>query len=101
VRRVDGQWHTAPSPVNLEGKKSTTFRGFMIMAEVDGERGHGYFVPAVKSKKLAGRLDCAGLPTTCPDTAACQVHGMHCILVISSSIKSIVNPHTHRELPMP
>ena len=69
------------------------FRGFMIMAEVGGgwvagsgwpvpafhqvhgERGHGYFYPALQSKELAGTLDCAKLPATCPDPtrAACQV----------------------------
>jgi len=50
------------------------FRGFMIMAEVHGERGHGYFYPALQSKELAGTLDCAKLPATCPDPtrAACQ-----------------------------
>jgi len=53
-------------------KGGATFRGFMIMAEVHGDRGHGYFVPAPESKNLAGRLDCQGLPVTCADPAACQ-----------------------------
>lgn len=48
------------------------FRGFMIMAEVLGERGHGYFVPTIESKPLAKTLNCEDMPSTCPDPAACQ-----------------------------
>merc|ERR1739842_138651 len=53
-------------------KAGAPFRGFMIMAEVHGDRGHGYFVPAPESNKVAGRLDWQGLPVTCADPAACQ-----------------------------
>jgi len=53
-------------------KAGAPFRGFMIMAEVHGDRGHGYFVPAPESNNVAGRLDCQGLPVTCADPAACQ-----------------------------
>jgi len=48
------------------------FRGFMLMAEVNGDRGHGYFVPADESAELAATMDCENLPVTCTDEAACQ-----------------------------
>ena len=48
------------------------FRGFMLMAEVNGDRGHGYFVPADESAELAATMDCENLPVTCADEAACQ-----------------------------
>ena len=31
---------------NCDNNVDILFRGFMLMAEVVGERGHGYFVPA-------------------------------------------------------
>lgn len=48
------------------------FRGFMIMAEAVGERGHGYFVPTIETKPFAKALSCENLPSTCSDPAACQ-----------------------------
>ena len=48
------------------------FRGFLIMAEVDGGRGHGYFIPAKDSKDLVQSLDCKGLPSPCPEPNTCQ-----------------------------
>ena len=48
------------------------FRGFMIMAEIDGERGHGYFYPAKASLKMANPVDCKNLPESCQDES-CQV----------------------------
>merc|ERR1712203_710803 len=53
-------------------KEGQKFRGFMIMAEGLGERGHGYFVPTLESKPLAKTLNCEDMPSTCPDPAACQ-----------------------------
>ena len=42
------------------------------MAEVNGDRGHGYFVPADESAELSATMDCENLPSTCQDEAACQ-----------------------------
>ena len=41
--------------------------------QVHGDKGHGYFIPFPESKDLTGRLDCEGLPKTCPNPDACQV----------------------------
>ena len=52
---------------NSDNNDDISFRGFMLMAEVVGERGHGYFVPApgIKSPNyhvshwhIYLRLDC-------------------------------------------
>ena len=53
-------------------KEGQKFRGFMIMAEVLDERGHGYFVPTLESKPFSKALNCEDMPSTCPDPAACQ-----------------------------
>jgi len=53
-------------------KEGQKFKGFMIMAEVLDERGHGYFVPTIESKPFAKALNCENMPKTCPDPAACQ-----------------------------
>ena len=56
--------------------KTTTaeqkFRGLLVMAEVDGDRGHGYFIPALDSKDLVQSLDCKGLPSSCPEPDTCK-----------------------------
>merc|ERR1711981_108922 len=48
------------------------FRGFLLMAEVGGARGLGYFIPSQASKALVQSLDCPDLPSTCPEPSACQ-----------------------------
>ena len=53
-------------------RDARAFRGFMLMAEVNGDRGHGYFVPADESAELSATMDCENLPSTCQDEAACQ-----------------------------
>ena len=42
------------------------------MAEVDGERGHGYFIPAKDSVKLTKAVNCENMPPSCSDDNACQ-----------------------------
>ena len=42
------------------------------MADVDGARGLGYFIPSLASKDLVQSLDCPDLPSTCPKPDACQ-----------------------------
>ena len=58
--------------VFLRSLKDRAFRGFMLMAEVNGDRGHGYFVPADESAELAAAMDCENFPASCEDEAACQ-----------------------------
>ena len=48
------------------------FRGFLLMAEVSGARGLGYFIPSLASKSLVQSLDCPALPSSCPEPSACQ-----------------------------
>ena len=49
------------------------FRGFLVMAEVEGERGHGYFIPNAPSRDVARTLDCPDLPAGCDaESGACQ-----------------------------
>ena len=43
------------------------FRGFLLMADVGGARGLGYFIPSLDSRDLVQSLDCPDLPSTCPD----------------------------------
>ena len=45
------------------------------MAEVDGERGHGYFIPAKDSKKFTKAVNCEKMPPSLcrgDDDNACQ-----------------------------
>ena len=42
------------------------------MAEVDGERGHGYFIPAKDSVKLTKAVNCENMPLSCKDENECQ-----------------------------
>ena len=48
------------------------FRGFFLMAEIDGERGHGYFIPAKDSKDKVKAVNCEALPASCEDESLCQ-----------------------------
>ena len=48
------------------------FRGFFLMAEIDGERGHGYFIPAKDSKDKVKAVNCEALPSSCEDESLCQ-----------------------------
>ena len=48
------------------------FRGFLLMADVGGARGLGYFIPSLDSRDLVQSLDCPELPSTCPEPSACQ-----------------------------
>ena len=41
------------------------------MAEIDGERGHGYFYPTKDSAELTKPVDCTNLPLSCEDES-CQ-----------------------------
>ena len=43
----------------------------MIMAEIGGERGHGYFYPTKDSADLSKPVDCTNLPLSCEDES-CQ-----------------------------
>ena len=53
-------------------KESQKFRGFLVMAEADGDRGHGYFVPAKDSLDLVKAVNCASLPASCEEDDSCQ-----------------------------
>ena len=43
----------------------------MIMAEIEGERGFGYFYTK-KDKELVKTINCSELPTNCDDETQCQ-----------------------------
>ena len=58
------------------------FRGFLLMAEIAGERGHGYFIPAGDSKDKVQAVNCEELPASCEDESLCQAGGLHCREII-------------------
>ena len=61
----------------------------MIMAEIDGERGHGYFYPAKASLKMANPVDCKNLPESCQDESCQVAETMN--NVIYASIYRVIN----------
>jgi len=58
--------------VILKSETDDKFRGLLLMAEVGGARGLGYFIPSQASKALVKSLDCPDLPSTCPEPSACK-----------------------------